>query len=151
MRRGVGGGAAVGSAPAAPPRPRTQGLRCSRAKPQQSRHTKTNKTIGQTRAEGALRQEIDDFDGFNNSEDGEESIENFDVDGDGMAENEVEQEHILHNVRVNNLDTIKFANGANQVMDNIDEEEEEDLIEAQNQERKFREVYQSARLDGKKI
>ena len=58
-----------------------------------------------------------------------------------MAENEGDQEDILHNVRVNNLDNMKFANGANQVMDNIDEEEEEDIIEAQNQERKFREVY----------
>lgn len=33
-------------------------------------------------------------------------------------------------------------------MDNIDEEEEEDLLEAHNQEKKFREVFQSARQDG---
>ena len=40
-----------------------------------------SKTVGDTRAEVALRQEIDDFDGFNNSsdEEGLESIESEEV------------------------------------------------------------------------
>ena len=68
-----------------------------------------------------------------------------------MADNEGDQDDILHNLRVNSRENAKYGGGTTQAMDNIDEVEEEDMIEAQNQEKKFREVYQSARLDGQKI
>jgi hypothetical protein len=47
-----------------------------------------------------------------------------------MAENEGED--IMHNVRVNSRENAKYGGGTTQVMDNIDEVEEEDMIEAQN-------------------
>ena len=47
--------------------------------------SKTVNTAGDARAEEALRQEIDDFDGFANSSSNEESIGNIDEDTADMG------------------------------------------------------------------
>jgi hypothetical protein len=49
-----------------------------------------------------------------------------------MADNEGDQDDILHNLRVNSRENAKYGGGTTQAMDNIDEVEEEDMIEAQN-------------------
>ena len=75
-------------------------------------HSKTNKTIECVRADAKLRQEIDDMDGYNNSEDEEENIEHI---GDITENYEMMEEFDSNKNRKINL-----INS----MGNIDEEEE---------------------------
>ena len=80
--------------------------------------THESKTVEDTRAELALRQEIDDFDGFNNSSD-EEGVE-----------------------------SIESEEAPKKRMENIEEEDDE---QEQAEVQKFKDAYQSKKLDGQKI
>ena len=87
--------------------------------------SKTNKTFENVRAEAKLRQDIDDFDGFNNSDD-EEKIDILDEDEDTSKE-------IYHQNR-------------NQMMPNIDEADELD-----EEMKQFQEAYEQVQQEGKQL
>lgn len=97
-------------------------------------HSKTNKTIECVRADAKLRQEIDDMDGYNNSEDEEENIEHI---GDITENFEMMEEFDSNKNRKLNL-----VNS----MGNIDEEEE-----IKEEMKQFQEAYAHQQEEGRKL
>lgn len=101
--------------------------------------SKTNKTAEHIRADVKLRQEIDDMDGFNNSEDEVENIDpiedNFDI-----HLNQHFQRGILDELNSDNRNNVKV--NLNNSMGFIDEEEE------YKEEMKFQEAFQNRQRNG---